>query len=173
MALTGAFGPLRTLTRTVSRLSGGAWRPALSRALADRALELVHAQFDRGRDPYGQLWAPLKSRRGRPLLNTGTLRLSFEVASGALGFRLRSKHPGARLHNYGGVVVPKNARALAFKVGGTRGGRGKGARWVFARRVVIPRRQILPSGDRLGGAWSNALRATALAWLLRQASGRP
>jgi phage gpG-like protein len=172
MPLAGDFRKLAALREAAARVGTGRWRAPLSRLLAARALELVQAQFDRSQDPYGQRWKAPQFRRGRPLLNTGNLRSSFDVTSSASGFPLRSKHPGARLHNYGGVVRPVRARVLAFRVGGTRGGHGRGARWVFAKKVVIPQRRILPAAGKLGGTWASALRATAAQFMRDQLQGR-
>ena len=44
--------------------------------------------------------------------------------------------PYARIHEYGGVIEPKNALALKFQIDG---------KWVFAKRVVMPERSYLRS----------------------------
>jgi phage gpG-like protein len=59
--------------------------------------------FNTGTDPDGKAWAPLKSRRGRPLLDTGRLR-------GAVTARVE----GAR------AVVSNNTPYAGYHQGGTR-----------------------------------------------------
>lgn len=172
MPLTGSFRKLAALRGALEDLSRGHWRAEINRRLGERALELVRAQFDRGQNPYGQSWARPKFRSGMPLVDSGNLRNSFYSTSDDRGFRLGSRHPGANLHNRGGTVRPVAARLLAFKVGGTRGGRGKGGRWIFARKVVIPGRQILPLANKLGGTWASALRAVANSHIRKKLGGR-
>lgn len=74
---------------------------------------------------------------GRPGLNvqSGGFRGSWfpetRVVAGEIRTRTFSDHPGARVHQYGAVIVPRTRRFLRFKVG---------QRVVFAKRVVIPKR---------------------------------
>lgn len=42
----------------------------------------------------------------------------------------------ARIHEYGGVIEPKNALALRFQIGG---------KWIYTKRVVMPERSYLRS----------------------------
>lgn len=95
-------------------------------------------------------WAPLKYREGQILSKTGTLRRSIAPtnSTGVAGpsgivehqgglikktTRVGTKVAYARIHNEGGVIRPKTAKALRFKV------RGK---WVFAQEVKIPKRNF-------------------------------
>lgn len=74
---------------------------------------------------------------GRPGLNVqgGQFRGSWfpetTIESGQIKTRAFSEHPGARIHQYGGVIVPRRGRFLRFKIG---------ARVIFSKRVVIPKR---------------------------------
>jgi len=64
---------------------------------------------------------------------------SLGVRSGDFRNRIRvlkrgivgTDHPGARIHEYGGVIVPKNAPYLRFQING---------QWITTDRVVMPKR---------------------------------
>jgi len=93
--------------------------------------------------PYGQPWAPLKFRSGKPLLDRGHLRDSvvYQVSGDAV--EVGTNRPGARLHQFGGTIVPKNKKMLHFMVGGQP---------VFVRQVTIPARPFMPL-DGLPPTW--------------------
>ena len=56
------------------------------------------------------------------------------------GARVIAKHPGARIHEFGGVITPKSARFLHFKVSGEE---------VFTKRVNMPARPYMrPAFDQ-------------------------
>lgn len=101
-------------------------------------------------------WAPLKSRSGMILSKTGTLRKSIAPLNptgkagpgGVVQIRgtLKDQQVGietrlgyAPMMNFGttglpgGVLVPKNKKALRFKVNG---------KWVFAKSVKIEERRF-------------------------------
>lgn len=79
--------------RTDDRVAGELQR--LRRAVADptpahreigrRLLTRVQMGFRQSVDPYGTAWAPLKTRRGKPLIDTGRLRASFTFRADAGG----------------------------------------------------------------------------------------
>jgi phage gpG-like protein len=98
-------------------------------------------------------WEPLKFRAGQILSDTGTLRRSIspQIPNGRAGPGGIVKISGdvvtvgttikyAAIHNYGGVIRPKKAKALSWTVGKHR---------VFAKKVEIPARPFLD------GAWNN------------------
>jgi phage gpG-like protein len=45
--------------------------------MAEETLELIREGFEKEQDPDGKRWAPLKSREGRILQDTGVMRNSF------------------------------------------------------------------------------------------------
>ncbi len=84
--------------------------------------------------PEGKAW-PLTSD-GRPaLFVSGThLYRSIDHEASATQARWGSGWIGAKVHQFGAVIVPKDAKALHFKLGG---------RDVFAQKVTIPARPYL------------------------------
>lgn len=60
----------------------------------------------------------------------------FEVTSGQIIGRVGTKVIYAAIHEYGGTIVPVNAKALHFKIGD---------RDIFAQRVNMPERSFLRS----------------------------
>jgi phage gpG-like protein len=73
-----------------------------------------------GISPDGAVYQPLRFSRpqggNKPLMNTGILRASLSAEVTAEGITLRGSAPGARLHQEGGVVVPRLAKALAIPI---------------------------------------------------------
>jgi phage gpG-like protein len=84
--------------------------------------------------PDGVAW-PL-TVDGRPaLFVTGThLARSIDHAAGATEARWGTGWIGAKVHQFGATIRPKNARALHFELGG---------KSVFAKQVTIPARPYL------------------------------
>ena len=72
---------------------------------------LVEAQFDEGRDPYGEPWAALaastvaKGRTPPPLTDTGAMRKSLRVVASADGLTCSMAEP-FKFHQYGTVNMP-------------------------------------------------------------------
>ena len=77
---------------------------------------------------------------GRPhLINrTGKLKRSEFVKTSRRGFRLKgefgAKSIYARIHDYGGTIVPKTKPYLVFKIAG---------QWIRTKKVTIPKRPFL------------------------------
>lgn len=84
--------------------------------------------------PDGAKW-PL-TKEGRPaLFVSGThLARSIDHDASATSARWGTGWIGARVHQFGATIVPKNAKALHFHLGG---------RAVFAKKVVVPARPYL------------------------------
>ena len=77
--------------------------------------------------PFRPLGWPRPSGGTKPLLDTGVLRASVSAEADGSGITLRANAPGARLHQEGGVIVPRRAKALtvpltreAARAGGAR-----------------------------------------------------
>ena len=64
-------------------------------------MALVMKGFRESRDPYGKKWAPIKHRKGRPLLDTGRLRSSFFGLVQGDGFKLGTRVSYAGFHQNG------------------------------------------------------------------------
>lgn len=97
--------------------------PAALPAPAGRAIAMVllsgmRRRFQGGVDPLGRPWPRLRHPRPaggtKPLLNFGILRNSYRTRVHPDGAEVYSDLPQARLHNFGGTVVPKKAKALAI-----------------------------------------------------------
>lgn len=108
--------------------------------------------FDAGGAHNGhEAWEPPKMREGIPLSDKGVLRRSVSSTGGSkpgpggiIKFesdvvKLSTNIAYAAIQNYGGIVRPKNKKALAWKVG---------KQWHFAQKVEIPKRPFLD------GAWN-------------------
>ena len=107
--------------------------------LMDSLGRLVQGQVRRRiaeekRTPAGRPWP--RTKDGRPALYRSGNHLYDSVDYRADPSRLvvGSGWIGAAVHQFGAVIVPRRARALAFVAGG---------KTVFARRVVIPPRMWL------------------------------
>ena len=81
--------------------------------------------------PGGAEWK--KTTDGRAALFVGGTHLSrsIDYISGETEARWGSGWIGARIHQFGGVIVPVNAKCLAFKIG---------AQTLFRKKVTIPAR---------------------------------
>lgn len=129
----------------LARLGRAAARPEA--ALKNIALHLVQSTVERvrqERSPDGQPWAPLNpdyaaAKRGPGMLremgNAGGMiaSLSWELLGGS-SVEVGTNRVYARIHQLGGVIRPKRADHLVFRLGG---------RTVVARQVTIPARPWL------------------------------
>jgi phage gpG-like protein len=150
----------------------GELRDALSRNMAEAALDLVKEGFSQQSDPWGTKWAPLKLRSGRIGRDSGGMLQSLHVSERSRsGFTLAfTKHYAKYFHGGTGIygptkqrIRPKRARVLAFGVRGakgTKGGRGKKA-FVFRSVKGSPPRPVFPEGGRTPPHWRVELKATA------------
>jgi phage gpG-like protein len=92
------------------------------------------------------------------LITSGLLMRSvtFAVEAGASLVRVGTNLKYARLHQLGGVIVPKNRKFLRFPIGG--------GQFMFAKKVVMPARPYLvvrpEDPGRLAEAARDYLRAT-------------
>jgi phage gpG-like protein len=151
MTIKGDFAKLARLHARLKKIATSDTRVRLANAVGAAAMTGVELGFAESRDPYGQAWAPLKLRRGgKPLLDTGRLLSSFSYQARVAGLTFGTNFIGARVHQYGAVIVPKRAKWLRYQ-GRTRRTTG----WIFSKRSVIPRRQMVPVG-RFGPIWSKS-----------------
>lgn len=149
--VSGDVRALRTLREGVLAVSSGKVGRAVVRQCADEAEALLMMEFSLGEDPYGRRW-PRTWGGHQPLRHFGK-HLTVQAVAGR-GFRVTSTHPGARIHQYGGVIKPKGRRrGLVFPV---RSGTGVGS-FRFVRKVVMPERQYVPEWA-LPRAWLTRFR---------------
>jgi phage gpG-like protein len=137
----------RHIAEAIRVLGSDAGKRRITRNLAEESITQVKLGFRQLRNPYGVPWPPLKSRDGQALRQTGRMQNSFTVAvTGDSQFVVGTNAQYAATHQYGATIVPKRAKRLVFAVRG---------RLVFARKVIIPQRQMMPEND-LGPIWSRA-----------------
>lgn len=103
--------------------------------------------------PDGNAWRP--NSAGTSLLYaSGALSRSIDYAATNESVQVGTGLLYARIHQEGGEIVPKDARALAFQIGN---------RLVFAQRVRIPARPYVG----LSAANQNEIVETAEDWVAR------
>ncbi|MCS7069092.1 MAG: phage virion morphogenesis protein [Meiothermus ruber] len=159
MGLRGEFSRLNRLIHTTEKMTQPSWRQGLARTVAEAALEQIALSFERERDPWDRPWKrSLRAQleQGQTLSDTGRLRRSFTYRANDRGFIVGTNVRYAAIHQYGGVIRPKRAKYLRFRLAGgsgkRKGGRG---RWVQTERVVIPARPFVPE-PRLSPRWEQA-----------------
>lgn len=157
------------------------WQPALKGC---RLVIIGHTKgnFAAGKSPQGATWAPLKHRSGKPLRDKGLLMASV-TASGAAGnvetitdstLTFGTNLDYASIHQRGGTITPKGAKALAIPVtnearrsGGPRRmgdlnlvwpkGKPSGTlrdtagktHWILVKSVTVPARPFLGWTDEM------------------------
>jgi phage gpG-like protein len=124
---------LATVDRIMARLS-----PFDGLTLMEGLARLIQQQTRRRIEeektaPDGGAWKP--NRAGSSTLyKSGALSASIDYAASASRIDLGSGLVYARIHQQGGTIRPKNARALVFNAGNG---------LVFVRQVTIPARPFL------------------------------
>jgi phage gpG-like protein len=143
----------------------GEGKVALQKRLGEESITQAALGIRRSVNPYGDPFAPLTSRTGIPLRRTGNNIQRSWTAEQETGtsFVFGNRFKYLATHQYGATIVPKRAPFLRFTVEGARG-RDKSGRFtratknVYALKVVIPRRQMVPEMDTggLGPRWTRA-----------------
>lgn len=166
----GAFNRILERMRRLS-VEGAA---SVTMAISREALRQSQACFRESRNPYGEAWAPLKHRDGKPLLKTGRGRGALAIADlSPTGFRIGTnvrymrahqegvdktyaRKPSSRLQFVGAngrfaktkrVTSSGRARSLSFRRLTFNGGE---------THLVIPQRAFLPIPGRGLGLWQPA-----------------
>ena len=138
--------------------------------LGEALLFEIDQSFEKQEDPHGRPWqdlAPITKalRRGGPpyriLQDTGVLASSITQRVSRKRLVIGTNLEYAALHNFGGVIRPKRAKALFFGSFKRDGATHK----VFAQKAVIPKRPFLPG--RLPRSWEKVAIATARRHLRR------
>lgn len=167
MPVSGDFAALKDLQRKIEAVAGKSgdaekFRVGLLTNCAEAAKSALDDSFITSADPYGNPWAPLRERAGKPLRDTGRLESSFHTGITGTGFYVETNTFYARTHQYGagvsgspiGPIRPVVAKRLAWKV--------RGGGWRTAMEVRIPRRQMVPEASTGGmGKWGDAVNVEA------------
>jgi phage virion morphogenesis protein len=142
--ITGWDGLAPMMASLAALRPGGARWPGVLRAVGEGLLWTTQQRFKAETDPAGQKWKPLSpayaaAKRGpRILTESGALYRDVHyqlVGSDAVA--VGAMLPYAAIHQFGGVIRPRSAKALVFRLG---------PRLVRARKVTIPARPYLGFG---------------------------
>lgn len=181
-------GPnLGELRARLQGVRGAVFRARLAQNLAEEARHQVDEEFREERDPYGVPWEPIKYRQGKILQDTGRMAASTATRQvNADGFQIVIGATYAAYHQFGAFVPPHSRIRPTEMLRNPRTGRlvkkntrlksvrrSVIARRTFAKGIVIPRRQMLPSSDRggLGLIWSKAFAKVTKKMLADQIEG--
>jgi phage gpG-like protein len=77
----------------------------------------VHEHFANATGPDGKPWKPIHPRPDGsrvPLRDKGLLEGSVKGSVNGAELVLRASHPGARVHQFGAIIVPKTAKMLSI-----------------------------------------------------------
>jgi len=141
----------RELIEAFNRLLALGEDPAPALNAVGRVLKArIQEGFRASVSPYGVPWAPLKSRAGQPLLDSGQLMNSIDYRIEGDAVEVGTNKPYAPVHQFGATIEAAPGRALRFMVNG---------KPVFVKRVTIPARPMFPL-DGLPDPWvADALEA--------------
>ena len=118
------------LRRQLEEISSPRFRQAALESLAEEARTQIVMGFRDSRSPYGEPWAPLESREGKPLLDTGRLRNSLMPRAVGTSLRIDANVAYAAAHQYGTKTIPRRQFLPDSS-------RGLGTRWTKAFRRVL------------------------------------
>lgn len=127
------------LARIRAMIAAGQDLTPLHQAIGAGVLSLVQLGFKVSQSPQGSAWQALLIRQGQPLRDTGRLRNSLTVQATATGANVGTNTKYAAIHQFGGVIKPKNGPYLIFPTGG--------GRFARVKQVTIPARPFLPLDD--------------------------
>lgn len=184
MSMTGDFDKFRRLRNRLMKAGSPLNRLALSRVMGETARSQLMKGFRNSLDPYGSLWAELKSRRGKPLLDTGRLRNSFVSNPTENGFTLWTQTKYAKFHQYG--TGGRKRASTRFQAIGKKGRftsrikAGKRKRGSTSVRALnfkvgsgkIPARMMVPTESGGLGTWEAPLRSAAHRFLSKTLRGK-
>lgn len=133
LAVTIQFQGLDRARAAIERLAG--WDKVELMETIGRVVQLQTRQrlaVDK-EGPNGEAWPP--NRKGSSLLyQTGALHDSIDYIAGPDEVVVGSPLVYAAIHHFGGVIKPKNAKALAFMAGNS---------MIYAKQVTIPARPYI------------------------------
>jgi len=115
-----------------------------SSLLANNIRNSAYKNTMSGKDIDGKPFAPLKFRKGQPLMDKGHMLNSMLVKNGktsSIYIKGSLQRLKANVHQNGALIRPKRAKMLRFKANGT---------WYSAKQVNIPQRKFFPEiGSKL------------------------
>ena len=137
----------RQLAALVER--GGNLRRPMENIGMDMVATTTNA-FERSQSPEGIPWPPsIAADEGRQtLVKSGDLRGSFSYVADEAAVIYGTNKLYAAIHQFGGTIVPKAAKALRFRIG---------KRWLQAQKVTIPARPFIGASDRDVKRWEEIL----------------
>lgn len=154
---------LRRLERQIRAAASRRRMRLLLDGLAGVGEETTRGRILRGGPaPDGQAWAPpsgLGLSARKPLNASGLLAATLASRVSGRAARWGSNRVYARIHQLGGVVIPRRRRALHFDAAG---------RPIFVGKVVIPPRPFVG----WGGDEENAASALIRRWMAEALGGR-
>lgn len=132
----------KRLVQAMTKLADPARKRSMLAAIGAYGVSSTQRRFETGTAPDGQKWKP--SRRalkegGKTLVKTPRLSVSlvYDADENSVGWGTNLIQ--ARIHQFGGVIVPKVKKALAFK-----GADG----FVLTQKVKMPARPYLGVNER-------------------------
>lgn len=188
MGLSGDFAKLAALRARLRAAQSPDMMAGVARVVGEAARTQLALGFRQSVNPYGEPWAPLRRRKGKPLLDTGRLRNSFTYAATADGLRIGTNTKYAPYHQYGtggrktagGRFQPvgPSGRFMSRKAAGVKRGKNVQYLWHGVRRLnysvgsgKIPPRMMLPTADRGLGTWRDPMRDAAMRFIARKLRG--
>ena len=153
---------LGRLVKLLESIGDNSYRARLSQRMSRTMLRLVQNSIDTSTDCYGRQMLPRVDDGAAPLKG---LRNSFMASFTVNGPRVGTDKWYAKVHNRGWRIEPQSAPYLKFRL--------PSGRWVSARTVIIPRRQLVPTFQTgLGPVWGPVLRDDADAIMREYLRGR-
>lgn len=103
----GDFAGLARLKTRIAKAARPEFEAKVAQSMAAAALKQLADGFRKSRSPYGEKWAKLKSRKGKPLLDTGRMRASTGIAPRPGGFEIFVTAGYASYHQHGTRRLPQ------------------------------------------------------------------
>lgn len=155
---TGDFASLKRFQKKVEQAPKALI--TVNEQLAEETIALIREGFDQSRDPYGNAWAPLVLRDGRPLEDTGGLKAAwFRQSINMRGFVVANGKSYASFHQGGtGIYGPRHQRIVPIKANVLRLGK---TGMVASSVRGTPKRRMVPDRWRLPDSWKRRYRETA------------
>jgi phage virion morphogenesis protein len=138
--LTGDWSKCKAAMAAMSRLDFTDVHKKIGGYLVDD----VQERFDSGVGPDGKAWKPsarAEEGEGQTLVDSARLKNSVTYKAAAKSVEVGTNVKYARIHQFGGVIKPKTAKALRFRVGGT---------YRTVKQVRIPARPFLGLSEENG-----------------------